>query len=129
MPTVKYRAPHALTPYLSGSLPFPLAIVCFPYWECATVLRMKLVGRRALVEFEGPLMAKRRLSLWYREVAAANWRSMSDVRAAHQRAEVVQADRIRIEFAAQSVFVEAAISFPVALVYIERVGLVPTPSQ
>jgi mRNA-degrading endonuclease HigB of HigAB toxin-antitoxin module len=87
---------------------------------------MKLVGKRALVEFEGPLSAKRRLSLWCREVAEANWRSMSDVRAAHQQAEVVQADRVRIEFAAHNVFVEAAISFPVALVCIERVGLVPT---
>jgi mRNA-degrading endonuclease HigB of HigAB toxin-antitoxin module len=87
---------------------------------------MKLVGRRALVEFEGPIMAKRRLSLWCREVAAANWRSMADVRAAHLRADVVHDDRVRIEFAAQSVFVEAAISFPVALVCIERVGLVPT---
>lgn len=89
---------------------------------------MRLVGRRALVEFEGPTMAKRRLSLWCREVAAANWQSMSDVRAAHVQADVVQDDRVRIEFTGYSVFVEAAISFPVALVCVERVGLMTTPT-
>jgi mRNA-degrading endonuclease HigB of HigAB toxin-antitoxin module len=94
----------------------------------ATVSTMRLVGRRALIELDGPIMAKRRLSLWSREVAAANWRSMSDVREAHLRADVFQDDRIRIEFTGQSVFVEAAISFPVALVCIERVGLLPTPA-
>ena len=96
------------------------------YGKCATVPAMRLVGKRALVEFEGSIMARRRLSLWCREVAAANWRSMSDVCAAHQRADVVRDDHVRIEFTGQSVFVEAAISFPVALVCIERVGLLPT---
>lgn len=86
---------------------------------------MRLVGRRALIEFEGSTAAKRRLSLWCREVAAARWRSMADVSAAHRSAYVVDGDQVRIEFPGLSVFVEATISFPVALVCIERVGPVP----
>lgn len=89
---------------------------------------MRLVGRRALIEFEGSTAAKRRLSLWCREVAAATWGSMADVRAAHRSAHVVDADQVRIEFPGLCVFVEATISFPVALVCIERVGPVPAPT-
>jgi mRNA-degrading endonuclease HigB of HigAB toxin-antitoxin module len=89
---------------------------------------MRLVGRRALIEFEGSTAAKRRLSLWCREVAAASWGSMADVRAAHRSARMVEADQIRIEFPGLSVFVEATISFHVALVCIERVGPVPAPT-
>jgi hypothetical protein len=52
---------------------------------------------------------------------------MAEVSAAHRSAYVVDGDQVRIEFPGLSVFVEATISFPIALVCIERVGPVPAP--
>ena len=53
---------------------------------------------------------------------------MADVRAAHRSARMVEADQFRIVFPGPSLFVEAPISFPVALVWIDRVRPVPAPT-
>ena len=89
------------------------------------MLSMKLVGKRHVAEFDGPPMAKRRLSLWCREVAVAKWRSLEDLQSDHRRASRVGGNLVRFDFEGQPVFVEAAISFVASVVFIERVGHVP----
>jgi mRNA-degrading endonuclease HigB of HigAB toxin-antitoxin module len=86
---------------------------------------MKLVGKRHVAEFDGPPMAKRRLTLWCREVAAAKWRSLEDLQSEYRRASPVRGNLVRFDFEGEPVFVEAAISFIASVVFIERVGHAP----
>jgi hypothetical protein len=94
----------------------------FPIWETCYSSHMKLVGRRLLLEFDGSHLAKRRLSLWAREVAASTWRSVDDLRAHHPDISELNENAVRLNFFKAGVFVEVAFSFPAAVVCVEKVG-------
>lgn len=84
---------------------------------------MKLVGKKALAEFEAPVLAKRRLTLWCKEVSAAKWGSLRDLLEQHPGAHAT-GGMVRFNFSAQGVYVEALICYSAAVVCIERVGVV-----
>ena len=84
---------------------------------------MKLVGKKALAELEAPVLAKRRLTLWCKEVSAAKWRDLKDLLEQHPGAYAA-GGLVRFEFGAQGVYVEAMICYAAAVVCIERVGVV-----
>ena len=84
---------------------------------------MKLVGKNALADFEAPVLAKRRLTLWCKEVSAAKWRDLKDLLEQHPRARA-SGDTVRFNFDAQGVYVEALVCYSAAVVCIERVGVV-----
>ncbi len=84
---------------------------------------MRLVGKKALAEFEAPVPARRRLTLWCKEVSDAKWRSLSDLLEQHPGARAVDG-LVRFDFGAQGVFVEAIVCYSAAVVCIERVGAV-----
>jgi hypothetical protein len=84
---------------------------------------MKLVGKKALADFEAPVLAKRRLTLWCKEVSAAKWCDLKDLLEQHPGAHAT-GDMVRFDFGAQGVFVEALVCYSAAVVCIERVGVV-----
>lgn len=84
---------------------------------------MKLVGKKALADFEAPVLAKRRLTLWCKEVSAAKWRDLKDLLEQHPGASAT-GDKVRFNFGAQGVYVEALVCYAAAVVCIERVGVV-----
>ena len=77
------------------------------------------------MEFDGPHLAKRRLSLWAREVAASTWRSIEDLRAHHPDMNELNNSAVRLNFFKAGVFVDVALSFPAAVVCVEKVGATP----
>lgn len=68
-------------------------------------------------------MAKRRLTLWCKEVGAAKWRDQKDLLEQHPGARAT-GGMVRFNFGAQGVFVEALVCYAAAVVCIERVGVV-----
>lgn len=84
---------------------------------------MKLVGKKVLVEFEAPVLAKRRLTLWCKEVSAAKWRNLTELLEQHPGAQTA-AGKVRFDFNAQGVYVEALVCYAASVVCIERVGVV-----
>ena len=76
---------------------------------------MKLVGKNALADFEAPVLAKRRLTLWCKEVSAAKWRDQKDLLEQHPSARAS---------GAQGVYVDALVCYAADVVCIERVGVV-----
>ena len=83
---------------------------------------MRLVGKSVLVGFEAPVLAKRRLSLWCKEVSSARWRNLAELREQHPGAlEVGQI--VRFSFSEQGVYVEALVCYSAAVVCVERVGV------
>lgn len=84
---------------------------------------MKLVGKKALAEFDAPVLAKRRLTLWCKEVSAAKWRDLKDLLEQHPAARAA-GGTVRFNFGAQGVYVEALVCYAAAVVCIERVGVV-----
>lgn len=83
---------------------------------------MKLVGKKALADFEAPVPAKRRLTLWCKEVGAAKWRDLSDLLEQHPAASATDSV-VRFNFHAQGVYVVALVCYAAAVVCIERVGV------
>lgn len=84
---------------------------------------MKLVGKKALADFEASVLAKRRLSLWCKEVSAAKWRDLEDLLEQHPGASAT-GDTVCFSFGAQGVYVETLVCYAAAVVCIERVGVV-----
>lgn len=84
---------------------------------------MKLVGKKALAEFEAPVLAKRRLTLWCKEVSAAKWRDLKDLLEQHPDARVT-GGMVHFNFGTQGIYVEALVCYAAAVVCIERVGVV-----
>ena len=84
---------------------------------------MKLVGKKALADLEAPVLAKRRLTLWCKEVSAAQWRDLKDLLAQHPGA-LATGGMVRFNFDAQGVYVEALVCYSAAVVCIEQVGVV-----
>lgn len=83
---------------------------------------MKLVGKKALADFEAPVLAKRRLTLWCKEVSAAKWRDLKDLLEQHPGARATDG-MVRFNFHTQGVYVEALVCYSAAVVCIERVGV------
>ena len=84
---------------------------------------MKLVGKTALADFEAPVLAKRRLTLWCKEVSAAKWRDQKDLLEQHPSARA-SGNTVRFSFDAQGVYVDALVCYAADVVCIERVGVV-----
>jgi hypothetical protein len=84
---------------------------------------MKLVGKKVLAEFEAPVLAKRRLTLWCKEVNAAKWRDLAELLEQHPGARAA-AGTVRFDFNAQGAYVEALVCYAASVVCIERVGVV-----
>lgn len=84
---------------------------------------MKLVGKKALAEFDAPVLAKRRLTLWCKEVSAAKWSDLKDLLEQHPGARA-DGSTVRFDFDSQGVYVEALVCYAAAVVCIERVGVV-----
>lgn len=85
------------------------------------LLPMKVVGRKKLADADVTAVAKRRLTLWVRQITDANWDSLSSATVSFPEASVVSGCRIQFPFAQFGLAVISLLNFELGIVYVDEI--------